>query len=543
MQYLKADTATKVVVGPCVAVGDGFTPVTTLSLSTADEAEILKHDAAAVTSISSNTFAAITSADGYYNLTITAAQLDTEGRLTVLINDDSLCLPLRHDFMVVNANVFDSLFAAATTDYLQVDATQIVGAAVSTTTAQLGVNTVNAGGTAWGSGAITAASIASNAIAAAKIASNAITAAKIATDAITAAKIAANAIGASELAADAATEIGAAVWDAAQASHVAAGSFGVIATEIADILTDTGTTLDGKINTIDTVVDGIQTDLDNATDGLGAIKTAVDALPTTDIAIVTGTADSGTTTTLVDAARTEADTDYWEGDILVITSGTSSGQARTIVGFTPATDTITVEPAFTQAITTNTYRIEPGPSRVELRTATQASIDAIEADTADMQPKLGTPAVDVSADIAAIKTETALIVADTNELQTDWTDGGRLDLILDAILNDTGTTGVAIATGAISTTTFASGAIDAAALATDAVNEIADGILTRQTTESYAADTVAPTLAQFQYMMWSFLHDFGISSTTKTSRKLDNTTAMTHTLDDATNPTDITRAT
>jgi hypothetical protein len=67
------------------------------------------------------------------------------------------------------------------------DMVYVNGAAVSTSTAQLGVNTVQAGGTAWGSGAITAASIA--------------------TDAITAAKIAADAIGASELAADAVTEI------------------------------------------------------------------------------------------------------------------------------------------------------------------------------------------------------------------------------------------------------------------------------------------------------------------------------------------------
>jgi len=38
-----------------------------------------------------------------------------------------------------------------------------------------------------------------------------------------------------------------------------------------------------------------------------------------------------------------------------------------------------------------------------------------------------------------IKTETAAIVADTNELQTDWVNGGRLDLILDIIAADTTT--------------------------------------------------------------------------------------------------------
>ena len=38
-----------------------------------------------------------------------------------------------------------------------------------------------------------------------------------------------------------------AVWDEAQADHVAVGSFGVMASEVADILVDTGTTLDGKL--------------------------------------------------------------------------------------------------------------------------------------------------------------------------------------------------------------------------------------------------------------------------------------------------------
>lgn len=47
--------------------------------------------------------------------------------------------------------------------------------------------------------------------------------------------------------------------------------------------------------------------------------------------------------------------------------------------------------------------------------------------------KIGTPASTVSADVAAVKAETALIVADTGELQTDLVDGGRLDLLIDAI--------------------------------------------------------------------------------------------------------------
>ncbi len=61
-------------------------------------------------------------------------------------------------------------------------------------------------------------------------------------------------------------------------------------------------------------------------------------------------------------------------------------------------------------------------------------VAAILADTADMQPKLGTPAgADMSADVAAVKADTAAILIDTNELQVDWTNGGRLDLLVDAI--------------------------------------------------------------------------------------------------------------
>lgn len=120
-QLLRANTQVKVVIGPVVAVGDGFTPVTTLDLSTADEAEILKHDAAAVTSIAAATFAAITSADGYYNLTITTSLSDTEGLLTVLINDDSLCLPVKQCFMVLSEAAWDSMFVAKDDGFMDVN--------------------------------------------------------------------------------------------------------------------------------------------------------------------------------------------------------------------------------------------------------------------------------------------------------------------------------------------------------------------------------------------------------------------------------------
>jgi len=146
-----------------------------------------------------------------------------------------------------------------TSGRVNADVTHIATAAVSTSTAQLGVNVVNAAGTAWGSGAITAAAVAASALngkgdwnfgktgytltattglgnqtanitgnlsgsvgsvtgavgsvtgnvsgSVASVASGGISAASFSAGAIDAAAIAANAIGASELATDATEEI------------------------------------------------------------------------------------------------------------------------------------------------------------------------------------------------------------------------------------------------------------------------------------------------------------------------------------------------
>ena len=70
------------------------------------------------------------------------------------------------------------------------------------------------------------------------------------------------------------------------------------------------TTHDGKLDTVDTVVDGIQTDLDNATDGLGALKALIDTIDTVVDAIKAVTdnlPDSGALTTIgTDTARLTA---------------------------------------------------------------------------------------------------------------------------------------------------------------------------------------------------------------------------------------------
>jgi len=73
-----------------------------------------------------------------------------------------------------------------------------------------------------------------------------------------------------------------------------------------------------------------------------------------------GTADSGSTTTMVDAARTETNTDHWKGTWLRMTSGGNAGITRLVTAFDPATDTITVSPAFPVTVAAgHTYDLLP----------------------------------------------------------------------------------------------------------------------------------------------------------------------------------------
>lgn len=121
MQFLKANTEVKVRIGPFVDVGDGFTPQTDIALS-GDEAELLKHNGVATVDISGNTWAAVTNCRGWYDLTLTTTDTNTEGLLTVVVQDDSDCLPVFVHFMVLAEAAYDSLLVAKDTGYMTVNA-------------------------------------------------------------------------------------------------------------------------------------------------------------------------------------------------------------------------------------------------------------------------------------------------------------------------------------------------------------------------------------------------------------------------------------
>ena len=85
--------------------------------------------------------------------------------------------------------------------------------------------------------------------------------------------------------------------------------------------------------------------------------------------------------------------------------------------------------------------------------------------------------------------------------------------------------------------------ITSTSLAASAASEIAAAVLTTQMTESYAANGVAPTLAQAQFAIHQMLMSFAISGTTYTVRQLNgSTTAFLVTLNSATSPTSAARS-
>ena len=112
MQELRANTQVIVHIGPFVDVGDGFTPQTDIALA-GNEAEIQKHGGgtAATVDISGRTWGAITNCRGWYCLTLTTDDTDTPGCLTVVVQDDSDCLPVKHEFMVLSEYEWDRKYA------------------------------------------------------------------------------------------------------------------------------------------------------------------------------------------------------------------------------------------------------------------------------------------------------------------------------------------------------------------------------------------------------------------------------------------------
>lgn len=279
----------------------------------------------------------------------------------------------------------------------EVDVTHWIGTAAATPTTA-GVPEVDvtfAAGTAWGSGAITAGSIATgaidatalaaNAIATGTIQDNAITAAAIAADAIGSSEMAVDAIGASELATDAigSAEVAASalaagteitgllttgdittgVWNAAAASYGGAGTYGQA---VEDILDDTGTS-------------GVQIpsgEIVAATFGSGAIDaTAIAANAIGSSEIATGAIDSTALAANAIAIGTIEDNAITSGAIAADAIGSSEISADAIDAASTSTDFLTeINGEVLDVLNVDTFA-EPGQGTPAATTSLAAKIN------------------------------------------------------------------------------------------------------------------------------------------------------------------------
>ena len=344
-------------------------------------------------------------------------------------------------------------------------------------------------------------------------ASNASNNINLGTGAITAGVIAADAIGDSEIAADVYT----AIWANATRTLTAATN-----------ITSTGGTVPitaaGYVQADEVAIGGFT--------------------------LVSGTADSGTTTTMVDAARTEGDA-YWEGASILFTSGTLAGQYRVITDFEASTDRITFTPAVTTAVTTHNYVLLPqGAADLQAISGSQQSMLDLQ-DFADAGYDPATNKVQGVVLVDTLTTYTGNTVQTGDAFARLGAPAGASVsadiLVIDNFVDD-------LESRLGTPSNLGSGATIAANLVdienqTDDIGVAGAGltaipVISGVMTESYAADGAAPTMVQALYMILQSIMEISISGTTMTIKKLDGTTtAMTVTLNDATNPTSRTRAT
>lgn len=125
MILLKQSTATTIVAGPFVDETDGKTAETALTISQAD---VLVWKQGGTTFGAKNESSSATHrSNGCYTVPLDTTDTGTLGQLIVSIHESG-ALPVRHDFQVVPANVWDALFGS---DKLQVDAVELNSVAAS----------------------------------------------------------------------------------------------------------------------------------------------------------------------------------------------------------------------------------------------------------------------------------------------------------------------------------------------------------------------------------------------------------------------------
>lgn len=430
--WLRQSTAVTVPIGPFVDSTDGDAEETGLTIAQAD-VRLSKNGAASAQK--NNATSASHDADGVYLCPLSTTDTNTLGQLVAWVHVAG-ALFAKHVFMVLPANAYDSLVLG--TDALDVSLIQWLGTAPLALTSQRVEGLVGA------------------------MAANVLTATAINADALTAAKFAA----------DVTTEFQDGLATAASLSTAQTDLTtikGYLDTEVAAILA----AVDTEIAAIKAKTDNLPSDPADQSAVEAAITAAVAALIAEnadlfDFGIMNSTTIASLTSqTVFRVTDGSANDNAYNGRIGVVKDSATDLQRCIvhILDYSGATKEITLaaDPAiFTMAVgdyititsvpyssggggaTAAEVRAEMDANSVKLAAIDTATGTAIPATLATMDGKLDTIDNLLDTEIGSIitslgtiagylDTEIAAILADTNELQTDWADGGRLDLLIDAI--------------------------------------------------------------------------------------------------------------
>ena len=225
---------------------------------------------------------------------------------------------------------------------------------------------------------------------------------------------------------------------------------------------------------------------------------------------------------------------YLSTDLLQVDTREVGGTVQTAGDI--MADTNDIQTRLPAALVSGRIDASVGAMAAGVVTAAAVATDAIDADAiaanAIGASELAADAVTEIQSGLATGAALATVQSDTDDIQTRLPAAlvtGRMDSSVGAMAADV-VTAAAIAADAIGASELAAGAVD----------EILDDLLS----DSIPADGSLPTVRQALYMLVQFMLERSVSGTTVTVKKADGTTSLfTLTLDSATSPTSITRAT
>lgn len=276
---------------------------------------------------------------------------------------------------------------------------------------------------------------------------------------------------------------------------------------------------------------------------LGNILLPVGAIPALAISD-NGTAQSATGTTLVMRSAAAFGDNTCKGNVIAAFGSTQGyWQFAVVDSNVGSTDTLTISPAWGVTPSgTITYILFGSPP------ASTGSIPAVNATQIGSQTASASGTITFpSATLASTTNITAGTITTVTNLTNAPTAGDFTATMKTSIGTAVAASAVASVTGNVGGNVV--GSVGSVTTVSDKTgytlsNAGIDALFTRQLTEAYAADGVAPTVAQALMLIQQTIGDFSITGTTLTAKKLDgSTTAATYTLDSSTAPTSRTRAT